>query len=48
MSLCSLYLKAFIFLADIPLCLGYKLFNFMKYCVEKQLISAVSKCRKSY
>lgn len=47
-SLCSRYLKAFIFLAHIPLCLDCELFNFMKYCVEKKLISAVSKCRKSY
>lgn len=42
-NLCSLYLIAFVFLASVPPCLDYELFNFMKYCMEEKLLSSVSK-----
>lgn len=44
MSLCSLYPMAFIFLAHVPPCLDYEVFNFVKYCMEENLLSSVSKC----
>lgn len=37
MNLCNLYLIACVFLASVPPCLDYELFNFIKYCMEEEL-----------
>lgn len=42
-DLYNLYLIAFVFLASVPPCLDYELFNFIRYCMEEKLFSSVSR-----